>query len=351
MHVELDAFYPAVHQRDDPALKGKPVAVGERARRRVVLGCSYEARSFGVTDNMPLDEALGRCPQLVVVAPRTAVYRDTSRQMHGILRRFASPEKVETISLWEAYIDVTPAARHGTSTPEEISRRIKYAIHTEVGLIASIGAASSKLVAKVAGESRGPDALVLVPPDSEAEFMAPLPISALPNLGPRTEERLRQLGIRTMGDLGGFDTQRLVTAVGPNGAILQRLALGRDRSPVMGLQPAKTISAEVTFDQDVRDRPQLEQAMGELTRRLAGRLQADGVRARTVYVKLKLPDQSLVSRQVSRTSPTDDADVIFRAGLAALERSHLTGQAVRLMGVGLAGLIHPVSDLQMNLFD
>jgi DNA polymerase-4 len=258
---------------------------------------------------------------------------------------------VETISLWEAYIDVTPAARHGTSTPEEISRRIKYAIHTEVGLIASIGAASSKLVAKVAGESRGPDALVLVPPDSEAEFMAPLPISALPNLGPRTEERLRQLGIRTMGDLGGFDTQRLVTAVGPNGAILQRLALGRDRSPVMGLQPAKTISAEVTFDQDVRDRPQLEQAMGELTRRLAGRLQADGVRARTVYVKLKLPDQSLVSRQVSRTSPTDDADVIFRAGLAALERSHLTGQAVRLMGVGLAGLIHPVSDLQMNLFD
>jgi len=196
-----------------------------------------------------------------------------------------------------------------------------------------------------------PDGLVLVHPGTESDFLAPLPIGVIPGLGPKTEERLRLMGVRTVGDLAGHETQRLIQALGPGGAMLQRLADGRDRSPVDGSRPAKTLSAETTFEQDVTEVDQLEAALRELVDRVAERLRADGVRARTVYVKLKLPDFRQVSRQVSRTSPTDDADAIFRAARTALEKSHVESRPVRLIGVGLSGLVHPQPDLQLNLFD
>src|SRR5216683_3278811 len=231
LHVDIDAFYTSVHQRDDPKLRGVPVAVAGRSRRAVVMGASYEARAFGVRSAMPLHEAMQLCPQLIVVSPDGARYREASRLIHQIFRRFASPELVEGVSLDEAYLDVTARTRHGTSNAEEVARRIKFQIHTEVGLTASVGA---------------------------------------------------------------------------GGAVLQRMAQGRDRAPVDGSKPAKTISAETTFENDVSDRLQLDGALRELTDRVVERLKAEGVRARTVYVKLKLPDFRLVSRQVSRTSPTDD---------------------------------------------
>ena len=351
LHVDLDAFYTSVHQRDEPALRGRPVAVAGRARRAVVIAASHEARGCGVRADMPLPEAEERCPDLVVVAPAHARYREASRQVHDILRRFTSPERIEAVAIDEAYLDVTTRTRHGTSTPEEVARRIKYAIHTEVGLTASVGVATSKLVAKIAGSGRSPDGLVLVQPGSEADFLAPLPIGVIPGLGPRTEDRLRLAGIRTVGDLANHETQRLMQVLGTGGALLQRLAQGRDRSPVDGSRPARTISAETTFDHDVSDRDLLEEALRHLVERVAERLRTDGVRARTVSVKLKLADFRLVSRQVSRTSPTDDQDVIFRAARAALERSHLESRPVRLIGVGLSGLEHPKPEIQMNLFD
>jgi len=159
------------------------------------------------------------------------------------------------------------------------------------------------------------------------------------------------MGVRAVGELAAYETQRLVQALGVGGAVLQRYAQGRDRSPVDGSKPAKTISAETTFETDVSDRGQLEEALRELTDRVVERLQAEGVRARTIYVKLKLPDFKLVSRQVSRTSPTDDVDAIFRAARSALEKSHLETRPVRLIGVGLSGLEHPEPDLQLTLFD
>jgi DNA polymerase-4 len=159
------------------------------------------------------------------------------------------------------------------------------------------------------------------------------------------------MGLRTVGALATFETQRLVQALGTNGAVLQRLAQGRDRQPVDGSKPAKTISAETTFEDDVSDRGQLERALRDLTDRVTERLKTDGVRARTVYVKLKLPDFRLVSRQVSRTSPTDDVETIFRAARSALEKSHVESRPVRLIGVGLSGLEHPEPDLQLTLFD
>ena len=351
LHVDLDAFYTSVHQRDDPQLRGVPVAVAGRSRRAVVMGASYEARAFGVRSAMPLHEALALCPQLMVVSPDGVKYREASRLVHQIFRRFTSAELVEGVALDEAYLDVTARTRHGTSSPDEIARRIKFAIHTEVGLTASVGVATSKLLAKVASGSRKPDGLVLVLPDTEADFLAPLPIGVIPGLGPKTEERLHAMGVRTVGELAGFETQRLVQALGVGGAVLQRLAQGRDRAPVDGSKPAKTISAETTFETDVSDRQELETALHELTERVVERLKAEGVRARTVYVKLKLPDFRLVSRQVSRTSPTDDVETIFRAARSALEKSHLEARAVRLIGVGLSGLEHPEPDLQLTLFD
>ena len=351
LHVDLDAFYTSIHQRDEPPLRGLPIAVAGRSRRAVVVGASYEARARGVRSAMPLQEAQERCPDLVVVPPASSRYREASRQVHDILRRFTSPEKIEPVALDEAYLDITARTRHGTSTPEDVARRIKYAIHTEVGLTASVGVATSKLVAKIAGGSRQPDGLVLIQPGSESDFLAPLPIDVIPGLGPKTEDRLRLAGIRTVGDLANHETQRLMQVLGTGGALLQRLAQGRDRSPVDGSRPARTISAETTFDHDVSDRALLDEALRHLVERVAERLRADGVRARTVSVKLRLADFRLVSRQVSRTSPTDDQEVIFRAARAALERSHLESRPVRLIGVGLSGLEHPRPEIQMTLFD
>ena len=351
LHVDLDAFYTSVHQRDQASLRGKPLVVAGRSRRAVVMGASYEARTFGVRSAMPLHQALELCPDLTVVSPDGSRYREASRQVHAVFRRFAAPEKIEAVALDEAYLDVTARTRHGTSTPEEVARRIKYMIHTEVGLTASVGVATSKLVAKIASGSRKPDGLVLVLPETEAAFLAPLPVGVIPNIGPKTEERLRLMGIRTVGELAGYETQRLVQVLGAGGAVLQRLALGRDRAPVIGARPAKTISAETTFEDDVSDWAELEKALQDLTERVVERLKSEGVRARTVYVKLKLPDFRLMSRQVSRTSPTDDADAIFRAARSALEKSHVESLPVRLIGVGLSGLVHPEPDLQMSLFE
>src|SRR4030081_1222342 len=208
LHVDLDAFYTSVHQRDDPKLRGARGGVGGRSGGAVVMGASYEARGFGVRSAMPLHEALLLCPQLMVVTPDGARYREASRMVHQIFRRFTSPELVEGIALDEAYLDVTARTRHGTSNAEDVARRIKFQIHTEVGLTASVGAATSKLVAKVASGTRKPDGLVLVPPGAEADFLAPLPIGVIPGLGPKTEERLNAMGVRTVGELAGDQPHR-----------------------------------------------------------------------------------------------------------------------------------------------
>jgi DNA polymerase-4 len=350
LHVDLDAFYTSVHQRDEPELAGRPTGVAARSRRTSLLDASYEARGFGVQPGMPLDEALERCPDLVVVPPQHARYREASRRVHTILRRFTSPEKIEPVGLDAAYLDVTVRTRHGTSTPEDVVRRIKYTVHSEVGLTASVGAATSKLVARAAASARRPDGLVLVPPGAEADFLAPLPVDVVPGLGPRTEERLRLIGIRTVGELATFETARLLQALGTSGAVLQRLAQGRDRSPVEGNRPAKTISAEVTYERSEADQSRLEETLRELVDRVCERLRADGMRARTVYVKARLTDSRLITRQISRPSATDDAGLLFRSARAGLARAHLQ-QGVSLLGVGLSGLEHPRADPQLSLFD
>jgi DNA polymerase-4 len=351
LHVGLDAFPTSVHQREDAALRGRPVVVASRSRRAAVTGASYEARGVGILPGMPLQDALERCPDVRVVPPQRPLYREVGRQAHAIYRRFTSPELIEQTSPHETFLDVTARTRHGTSSPEDVARRIKFMVHSELGLTASVGAAISKLVAKIAGDSRHPDGLTLVPPGTEADFLTPLPVSVMPNLGPKTSERLAQMGIVTVGDLATFDLERLLQALGSPGAVLQRFALGRDRSPVEGNRQAKTISAETTFERSERERERLDATLRDLVDRVCERLRAENVRARTAYVKVKLADARLVTRQVSRPTATDDADVLFRSVRAALDRARVDSQPVRLIGVGLSGLEHPTPDPQLTLFD
>lgn len=258
---------------------------------------------------------------------------------------------MEPIDLGAAYLDVTTRTRHGTTSPEDAVRRLKFMVHDEVGLTASVGASTSKLVARIAGGSRGPDGIVLVRPGEEADFLAPLPLRALGGLGPRTEERLQQLGVRTLGDLAAYDTSRLVALLGSGGGMLQRLSQGRDRSPVETGRGAKTISAEATFPRLVSRRDELEEGLQDLVQRVTERLRIEAVRSRTVYVKLRLQDTRLVSRQVSRGTATDDEAEILASARAALRKSYTEGMPVKLLGVGLSGLEHPHPDHQLTLFD
>ncbi|MBO0702910.1 MAG: DNA polymerase IV [Candidatus Dormibacteraeota bacterium] len=346
--VGVDSFRTAVHERDDPSLRGQALAIAGRGRRAEILAVSPVSRALGIEPGAPVDEVQARFPQAHLVAPQPPRYRDANRALTAILRRFAGPERLETLDLGAAYLDVTARTRHGTSAPDEVARRIRFMVQEEIGLTAAAGVATSKFVARIAGTSRGPDALVVVRPGEEIDFLAPLPLRLL---GERDEMLLRSLGLRTLGDLAGYDTARLVQRLGTRSALLQRLAQGRDREPVENSRAAKTISAETTFTRLVDRRDELDSALAGLVHRIAGRLDAEAVRARTVYVKLQLADLRAVSRQVSRSNATDDERELLASARVALRKSYVDGTRVKLLGVGLSGLEHPHPEYQLPLFN
>lgn len=344
----VDSFRTAVHERDDPSLRGLPLVIAGRGRRAEVIAVSPAARALGIDPDLSVEEAQARLGDAEMLSPQPPRYRDANRSLTAIFRRFAGPERLETVDLGAAYLDVTARTRHGTSDPEEVARRIRFMVQEEVRLTAAIGVATGKFVARIAGTSRGPDALVVVPPGEEANFLAPLPLRLL---GDRDEVVLRGLGLRTLGDLATYDTTRLVQQLGARAALLQRLAQGRDREPVENSRAAKTISAETTFTRLV-DRPdELDSALAGLVHRIAGRLDSEAVRAKTVYVKLQLEDLRAISRQVSRSSATDDEEQLLASARAALRKSYVDGARVKLLGVGLSGLEHPHPDYQLPLFN
>lgn len=297
---------------------------------------------------MPVDDVHARLPDLPLVNPQPPRYRDANRGLTAIFRRFAGRDRIETVDLGAAYLDVTARTRHGTSDPEEVARRVRFMIQDEVGLTAATGVGTGKFVARIAGTSRGPDAVVVVPPGEEADFLAPLPLRLL---GERDETVLHGLGLRTLGDLATYDTTRLVQQLGARAALLQRLAQGRDREPVENSRAAKTISAETTFTRLVDHPEELDSALSALVHRIAGRLESEAVRAKTVYVKVQLADLRTVSRQVSRPTATDDEKELLASARAALRKSHVDGGQVKLLGVGLSGLEHPHPDYQLPLFN
>ncbi len=336
LHVDLDAFFASVEQRDHPELRGQPVIVGgsDRNARGVVSAASYEARVFGVHSAMSLREAGRRCPQGIFVPVDGRRYQQASRDVMAVLGRFTP--QVEPISIDEAFLDVTGSfGLFGDGLT--IARRIKDEVHADVGLTASVGVATTKLVAKIASDLRKPDGLVVVEPGDEATFLAPLAIGRLWGVGERTAAVLAEYGVRTIGDLAALPADLVIRRFGKHGASLIERARGIDADPVHDGDPAKSVGHEHTFEVDTADRETLERTLLAMADGVAGRLRSAGVRAGTVTVKIRDTSFRTITRQRTLSEPTDMTEPIFRVALE-LARPEFRGIRVRLLGVSASNL-------------
>ena len=345
-HVDMDAFYASVEQRDQPELRGLPVIVGADPRGRgVVSACSYEARVFGVHSAMPISRAYRLCPHGVYLPVDMDKYARVSSEIMAILADF-SP-LVEPVSVDEAFIDLT-----GTSTlwgpPPDAVRAIKARIKRETGLTASAGLAANKFIAKVASELEKPDGMVVVPPGREPDFLAPLPIERLWGVGKATAKELQALGIATIGQLQRVTPRALAARLGPHGPDLLALAFGRDARPVEPFSPPKSMGAETTFGRDCRDVARIEETLRAQSERVARELRAEGLAACRVTLKLRWADFRTLTR--SHTGdPTQDGLEIYRRAATLLARERLI-QPVRLIGVS-ASTFRPQASGQLPLLD
>jgi DNA polymerase IV len=346
LHVDLDAFFAAVEQRDRPELRGKPVIVGGGGPndRGVVSTASYEARVFGVRSAMPLRTAGRLCPHAIFLPVDGAKYQAVSREVMAVLRRFTP--QVEPISIDEAFLDVT-GSRGLFGDGEAIGRLIKDEVRSTVDLTISVGVASTKLVAKIASDLRKPDGLVVVPPGTEAAFLAPLEIGRLWGVGEKSAAVLRDDGVRTIGDLAALPADLLERRFGKMGPMLGERARGLDADPVAGREPAKSIGHEHTFDVDTSDPEQIERTLLGMSEGVAGRLRDSGVRATTITVKIRDTTFRTITRQRTLKEPTDLTDPIFRTALD-LARPEVRGLRIRLLGVTASGLGERE---QLSLFD
>jgi len=335
LHVDLDAFFAAVEQRDRPELRGRPVIVGGDPRGRgVVSAASYEARRFGVHSAMSLREALRRCPDGVFLPVDGRRYQQASRDVMAVLRRFTP--QVEPISIDEAFLDVTgSAALFGDGAT--IAGAIKSAVREDVGLVASVGVASTKLVAKIASDLRKPDGLVVVAPGDEASFLAPLAIGRLWGVGEKTAVALADFGVRTIGDLAALPPDVVVRRFGKHGGSLIQRARGIDDDPVHEGDPAKSVGHEHTFEVDTSDREIIERTLLAMSDGVSGRLRSAGVRASTIAVKIRDGSFRTITRQRTLAEPTDLTEPIFRTALD-LARPEVRGIRVRLLGVTASNL-------------
>ena len=336
LHVDLDAFFAAVEQRDRPELRGKPVIVGGGGpnQRGVVSAASYEARAFGIHSAMPLRTAGRLCPHGVFLPVDGTKYQAVSKDVMAILRRFTP--LVEPISIDEAFLDVT-GSRALFGDGATIGRRIREEIRMEVGLTASVGVATTKLVAKIASDLRKPDALVVVAPGDETAFLAPLEITQLWGVGAKSAAALREYGVRTIGDLAALPDDLLVRRFGKHGASLGDRARGRDADPVGGRDAAKSVGHEHTFDVDTSDREVIERTILAMAEGVASRLRDSGVKAATVTVKIRDTSFRTITRQRTLPEPTDLTEPIFRTALD-LARPEVRGLRIRLLGVTASGL-------------
>lgn len=339
LHLDLDAFFASVEQRDKPSLRGKPVIVGGLGARGVVSTASYEARVHGVRSAMRMAEARARCPHAAFLSGRFEAYRESSRLVMARLR--AESPLVEPLSLDEAFVDLAAGDDPDLSL-EGIRARVA-AIRADIteqthGLTASVGAASSKLMAKIASELDKPDGFHLVAPGSEEEVLGPMQVTAIPGVGPATGERLRRLGIATVEDLRSREEAELVAVLGQaSGTSLYRLARARDDRLVVAEREAKSVSIEDTFPDDVTDRVRLQGVVASMSRRLAAKLQRERISGRTVTLKIRYHDFETHTRSTTLPAPTDSGRTIADLASGLLAATDLSG-GLRLIGVGVSGL-------------
>lgn len=341
--VDLDAFFASVEVLLDPSLKGKPLAVGGNPHGRgVVAAASYEARVYGVHSAMPMRHAVDLCPDLLIRPPNRDAYAHYSRQVMALLREYTLA--VEPVSIDEAYLELPlelPFYRAG-----EVGQEVQRRIGEEFGLPCSVGVATSKLVAKMACESCKPQGFLVIPPGDEARFLAPMPVSKLPGVGPRTEAALREHGLETIGQLAQAPAEFLARLFGKRGLEMRRHATGHDDSPVVSEREARSRSVEETFPRDLRTLPALLDKLRPMSEEVAQQLRKERLLARTVGIKLRYADFTTLTRSYTRPHSTNDPQAIYRDAAALLERTWERGRPVRLLGVRAERFVSQDDDVQ-----
>jgi DNA polymerase IV len=354
LHLDLDAFFCAVEEQKQPELKGTAFAVGGLPEHRgVVASCSYAARKYGVRSAMPMSTALQRCPHLRIVDRSMGDYSAVSRQVMNLLHDLTP--LVEQLSIDEAFLDVT-----GLPDDGEISaRRLQARINTELDLPCSLGVASNKLVAKIAnniGKASAagdgpPNAIKVVPPGTEAAFLAPLSIRELWGVGPKTAERLHKMDVQTIGDLTRWSERDLMLRFGKLGYDLARRARGLDDRPVETERETKSVSAETTFIRDIDDVTELKRTLRQLAEQVGHRARRSHLTGKTVAIKLRWSDFTTLTRQMTLPQPVDQDEIIYNAAVKLFEQVWSRGRPVRLLGVGLSGFDAEPAAQQLGLWD
>lgn len=335
IHIDMDAFYASVEQRDNPELRGKPVAVGSDAGRGVVAAASYEARAFGVRSAMPSVTAKRRCPDLVFVRPRFDAYREVSNQIRAIFAEYTP--HIEPLSLDEAYLDVTCDLK-GIGVATQIAEEIRARIKAETGLTASAGVSYNKFLAKLASDQNKPDGICVVTPARGPAFVAGLPVKRFHGVGPVTADKMARLGIETGADLRAQSLEFLKTHFGSNGEYYYNLARAICHRKVESNRPYKSISAEDTFAVDLREEAELLVELGKISHTLWPRIEAKGFKGRTVTLKVKYQDFQIVTRARSLDRCISGHDEFLGTGVALLRSLLPAPKAIRLLGLGLSGL-------------
>jgi DNA polymerase IV len=359
LHIDLDAFYCAVEETRNPELRGKAFAVGGKPDERgVVASCSYAARRMGVRSAMPMSQALRLSPGLIILPSRHHLYSEVSRQV--MERLYNLTPLVEQISIDEAFLDISDIHE----TPEITARKLQSRIRDELQLPCSIGIASNKLVAKIAtevgkslalreikarGEVKPPNAVTVVPFGEEAAFLSLLPADMLWGVGPKTSARLTELGIHTIGDIAKWPESEMIRMFGENGRDLARHSKGIDDRPITTERETKSISQEITYSRDVRDDKVLEKTLREQSAEVARQLRKNDLAGSTIKLKIRWPDFTTLTRQITLNHRTDQEDEIAKAALDLLKLVRKPNQAVRLVGVGVSGLGQPIR--QLGLWD
>jgi DNA polymerase IV len=344
----MDAFFASVEQRDFPELRGKPVVVGgNRSHRGVVAAASYEARRFGIHSAMSMARAIRLCPNLHRQPHRMSVYQDESKKVREIFGRYA--EKVQPLSIDEAFLDVTRRSERSGTTATRLAFQIKQEIKKATGLTASAGVAPNKFLAKVASDMEKPDGLTVVQPHEVQQFLDPLPIKKIWGIGPATAQKFYRLGISTIGELRCLPLEELLDEFGKAGLHYHQLSRGIDERPVQVGGRAKSLSTESTFSQDVRDPLVLRETIENQSEELARRLESAGLLAATVVLKLRYSDFQTVTRSQTSTLHRDQGRIQTSA-LELLERTEYSERAVRLLGLGVSGLMDDDGPLQLTLF-
>ncbi len=351
LHIDMDAFFAAIEELDHPEYRGKPVVVGADPKggkgRGVVSTCNYEARKYGIHSAMPISQAYRRCPHAIYVFPRMRRYVEMSRKVHKIFYEFTP--LVEPISVDEAFLDVTGCQRL-FGTPEEIAKTIKQRIKDVTGLTASVGVAPSKFVAKIASDLEKPDGLVIVRPEEVRQFLTPLPISKMWGVGKKTEEKLRSMGIDTIGKIAAMPREEIVKKLGKVGLHFWYLANGIDDRDVQTESGRKSVSLENTFLEDVDDESTIEEMIRSLSDNVSRILRKKCIKGKTLTLKIRLEDFSTFTRSQSFNEFIDSSVVITEKALTLYRNFDRQGKKVRLLGVGISNLNIHVGD-QLNLFD